>query len=390
MDARRNSERVMLPTLLLKLHHDEMTGVVTVKDDRRALRIYLNRGHVVYADGVDKDTQLLQEIGAKRKLDEGLMEELKDVKDKDPQSLGRVLIERKLISQSVWGRFLEIKVKSVLNAALVMDSADLGFSKTDLRIPPINFIDCNMVQLLLDSIRGIRNMETLKRLIPEDGIVFAHAPQAEELKAGFPLSPSEHSILSVIDGHRTVEEIAETTGMDRENIYRLLYLLLSLGLIEKASGGRNKGGGEPDYSEIINLYLDLLHILETNFRKEVGKEFENLFRKCKSELTGQSKDLFHDLDLTKEIQKQISDEISRRFASQGASAEGRLSLLSSFNKLIYTLIMKMKKVLGKGLAEKTLVEMMSILEYVEKYREDAETMNYVRGNLKDYLQQIKS
>jgi hypothetical protein len=33
---------------------------------------------------------------------------------------------------------------------------------------------------------------------------------------------------------------------------------------------------------------------------------------------------------------------------------------------------------------------MNILGYVEKYRQDTEVMNYVKGNLKDYLRQLKS
>ena len=52
--------------------------------------------------------------------------------------------------------------------------------------------------------------------------------------------------------------------------------------------------------------------------------------------------------------------------------------------------MKMKEILGVNLTENAIKEMMNILEYVEKYRQDTELMNYVGGNLKDYLRQIKS
>ena len=51
--------------------------------------------------------------------------------------------------------------------------------------------------------------------------------------------------------------------------------------------------------------------------------------------------------------------------------------------------MRMKRVLGIGLAEKTIQEMRSILDYVEKYRQDTEMMNYIKGNLQDYLRRIK-
>ena len=68
--------------------------------------------------------------------------------------------------------------------------------------------------------------------------------------------------------------------------------------------------------------------------------------------------------------------------------EGRLVLSSSFNKLLFLLIMRMEKLLGKALAERSLKQMMNILQDVERYRREPEIMDYVRGNLRDYLQQI--
>lgn len=82
MDASPNSKELFLANLLLKLHHDEMTGVVTVMDNRRALRIYLQRGHILCAEGIDKETLLLKEIGTKRNLAEAQMAELRGIREK--------------------------------------------------------------------------------------------------------------------------------------------------------------------------------------------------------------------------------------------------------------------------------------------------------------------
>jgi hypothetical protein len=390
MDANPNAKELFLPNLLLKLHHDEMTGVVTVKDNRRALRIYLQRGNIVCAEGLDKETPLLKEIAAKRNLPEAQVQELQGIRERNPHSLGRILTERKIITQAVWTKFQELKVKAVLAAAFDMDHAEVGFSKADLDIPPLNFIDYNLLQLLLDTLRGIEGLDRLKARMPGDDTAFALSPESETLQAQIPLSPMEQTVLSMVDGQRTVRQFVKTSGLDPLSIYRNLYLLSCFGLI-RVVGKKEKGEeGAADYGEIINLYLDLLGIVETHYRREVGKEFENVFRKCREELTGQSKELFHDVLLFKDNQAQAREEISRRFASQSKAAEGRLVLLSSFNKLLFLLVMRMKKLLGLGLAERTLNEMMNILGYVEKYRQDTEVMNYVKGNLKDYLRQLKS
>ena len=144
------------------------------------------------------------------------------------------------------------------------------------------------------------------------------------------------------------------------------------------------------YVEIINFYLDLLRIIETCFTKEVGREFENIFNTIKGELPTQSKELFHGLNLSVKLQKDVVEDIYSNFIKQGKSTEGRLILLTSFNKLIFLLIMRMKKVLGTGLAERTLNEMMNVLQYVEKYKQDDAMIKYVKGNLEDYLKQIRS
>jgi len=268
-----------------------------------------------------------------------------------------------------------------------MVTADLGFSEAELSISPINYLDSNIVQLLLDTIRAIKDPELFKKHIPGDNTVFA---PSEEMKVNTPLSPSEQALLSMIDGQKTVEELKTETGMEMEDIHKILYLLLCFGLIVPMTEDAEKGEGAEQYVEIINLYLDLLRIIEAYFKKEVGREFENILNTCREELPSQSKEIFQSLVLSSDLQKDVMRDIISRITSVGTMTEGRLLLLSSFNKLIFLLIMRMKKVLGIGLAESTLNEMMNILQYVEKYRQDAEMMNYIKGNLEDYLNQIKS
>lgn len=385
-----NSKKVLLSSQLLKLYYDGMSGEVTVRDRRRTIRIYLEEGNVVYAEGSDKDRQLLKEIAAKKRLDENQLEELEYISERDPQSLGKTLVERKLISESVWKKFLEIRIRYVLATAFQMDAEDLRFREVSLNILPINLIDYNMTQLLLDTIRLIEDLSLLERHIPGDDAVFTLSEGAKEFQAVIPLGPSELTIFSMIDGQKTVGEIIRASDLAREDVYKTFYLLLCFDLITLIRGQVREKLGEVDYTEIINLYLDLLRILESNFRKEVGKKFERIFNKCLNELTGQSKILLRSFNLSKDYQPGIVMQISKRFPEKDKATEGRLVLSSSFNKLIFLLIMRMKKLLGKDSTEKALREMMNILEYVERYRRDAETMDYVKRNLRDYLQQISA
>jgi hypothetical protein len=385
-----NKKKVFLSRLLLKLYHEGKTGVVTVTNNRRRLMIYLKNGHVVYAEGIDTDSQLLKEIASKNKLDRNQLDVLNDMKEREPHSLGRILLERNIISKSAWKKFLDSKVKYTLGAAFQMDTADLEFNRNELDIPPEILIDYNIVQLLLDTIRRMNELEHFERYIPGDDATFAFSRKAKEYKAIFPLSPHEQSVLSEIDGRKTVGEIMKALDLDREDTYRILYLLLCFDMVAPVHEG---GKGEEirvDFVEIINLYLDLLRIIEGKFRKEVGKEFDEIFETYKNELPDPSKELFRNLTVSEGHVEGMVEEISTQVATHGSLTEAKLFLLSSFNKLIYMLLMKMKKVLGDSLSERTLEEMVNVVQYVEKYRQEADIMDYLRANLEDYRTRLSS
>jgi len=388
MNSGLNQNSVVISRELLKLYYDGRSGEVVVSDKRRTIKIYLEEGNVVYAEGVDEGKQFLREIAGQKGLGPSQLKELEKIMEKDPQSLGKTLLERRLVSEAVWKRFVEIKVKYALAAAFGMDNAELKFREIDFSIFPNNLINYNMIQLFLDTIRLMEDMKIFARQIPGDDAVFTLSEGANEVQAIIPLNPFELTIFSMIDGQKTIGEIIKSKGMARTDVYKTFYLLLCFDLITLISAQDGGAGSEVDYTQIVNIYLDLLRILETNFRKEVGKRFESILDKCLNELTGQSKELLRSLDLSKDYQAGIATQISKRFAEKEKAVEGRLVLSSSFNKLLFLLIMRMQKLLGKALVESSLKQMMNILQDVERYRREPEIMDYVRGNLRDYFQQI--
>jgi hypothetical protein len=388
MNFSMNSTRRVLSRDLLRLYYDGMSGEVVVSDRLRTIKIYLDEGNVVYAEGVDEGKRFLREIAGQRGLGPSQLKELEQISEKDPQSLGKTLLERRLVSEAIWKRFVEIQVKYALAAALGMDNAVLKFREVDFSIPPNNLINYNMIQLFLDTIRLMEDMKTFARHIPGDDAVFTLSEGANEVRAIVPLSPFELTIFSMIDGQKTIGEIIESKGLAREDVYKAFYLLLCFDLITLISAQDGRVESEVDYTQIVNIYLDLLRILEANFRKEVGKRFESILDKCLNELTGQSKSLLRSLDLSKDYQAGIATQISKRFAEKDKAVEGRLVLSSSLNKLLFLLLMRMQKLLGQALVERSLKQMMNILQDVERYRREPEIMDYVRGNLRDYYQQI--
>jgi len=381
-----NSKESSISGFFLKLHRDQKTGVLTVKGDKSAIKIYLKDGKIMHAEGLESDKRLLEEIAKKKGLGPRQFYELIQVKERNPHSLGQALIEGGLLSRSLWDRFVTLKAKNHLAAALKIKNPDLEFSDSEWLISSINAVNRDLIELLLETIRGIKSKAHLKKYIPGLKACFVQTGKIRELRDLIPLNTVEQTCLSMVDGERTVGECLNAAGLRQEALYSAFYVLLFFGLIRPAE----LKGPETHYHEIINLYLDLFGILENNLRKEIGRQFDSVFDQCKNELSEQGKTLLHDLVLSEKPYDKIAKRVYGRFLELLGPDGSPLALASSFNELLHILILRMKKALGILVTEQALNEMINMVGYVKKYSEDVELMKFVRGNLEDYLQEIKS
>jgi hypothetical protein len=382
MKMNRKGQAVRLPGILLELCRSEMTGTVTIKDKERTLKLYLKGGEIVCGEGLGKGRQLLEQIASRKGLTRAQVEKLEDMRKKHPRSLGKILMAERLISESGWRKVQEIKVRALLAAALKMGSPELTVRNSELAILPVNFIQSSTVGLLLQTIRRMKSTVHLKQVFDDRHDVPALTPDADSLKALIPLNESEESLLVLIDGEKTVEDIVQRAGLEPLAAYRGLYVLFSFGFVHTVS---QRGGKPFPYEDGVHLYLGLLNCVATRFRKETGKGFDSLFGKCKAELTGQSKAILKDLTLSEPKHGATVDRISKHLQSQPKGTDQRLLLYTSFNKLLYLLLLRMRKDLGRSVAEECILEMMRMLVEVQKHRTDRETANYVMANLQDYL-----
>jgi hypothetical protein len=389
MAALAKSKQIACSSLFLELYHKKKTGVVTLKNDRFNIKIYLNKGLLVHVEGIDRETRLIQEIAKRKELDPSRLNELEEIKEKDPLSIGQRLIDLGLMSQSGWDRFLVFRARYHLARAIMMDEVEPEFTETSTPVPTQNPVNRNFMELLVDTIRDIKNKGFFEKFVSGPDAVFQKTEEGQNLEDWVTLTSNEQVALSVIDGQKTLTDISSSTGLSPEDLYQAFYLLFFLNLIYPVQK-KGKQKEVADYSEFLKLYIDFMKITDTYFRKEMGQQFEKIFSQCVKELIGKGDKFFQGIDTSDEAYEKVVSRIFDRFSSLLNSGESPLIVFTSLNKFIYLLIMRMKKALGTGITEKALNEMLKMVTYVEKYGHDQEMMNYIRGNLEDYARQVGS
>jgi hypothetical protein len=375
-----------LGSLLLSLHRDGSTGTLGVKEREKDLRLYFKKGRLVYADGIDQEGPLLVGLVSKGKMDMVQLDEMRILKQEDLHSLGKALLDRRVVSDALWRKFLLLKVKTILCAAFDMESPDLLFSDSALSLLPVNFIQEETLPFVLDIIRSTTPHNPFREVLRSREKVFGLSAEASFCKALLPLNPDEEKILSLINGQRTNKEILKSSGLNFKLFQKSLYCLIRLGLVDKVFQPRPVSR---EHSYIIRLYLNLLLIVEAGYRQEIGKRSLKIFKKCVADMAPPGKALFFDLDPGNENLESAANKIGAHFMEQEALGDGRLVLLTSFNKLLYLLMMRMKKLLGKKRAVRTIEEMIHALVHFDPGKKNPEIMRCVTRNLEDLLRQMQ-
>jgi hypothetical protein len=376
-----------LGSLLLSLHRDRSTGSLGVKEGEKDLKLYFKKGRFVYADGIDKEGPLLVELVSKGKIDLRQLDELRVLKQEDPHGLGKALLDRKVVSEALWRKFLLLKAKTILSAAFDIENPDLVFSESELSLLPVNFIHEESLPFVLDTVRSTTPRNPLREILKSRDIVFGLSSDVSSCKARLPLDPSEEKTLSLIDGQKTAKEILKFSGLTSRLFQKSLYILIRLGLLDTVPQQRRIS---QEHAHIIRLYLNLLLIVEANFRQEIGKRSQKVFKKCVMDSALPGKALFSDLDLVHENLESAAKKIGAHYMEQKTLSDGRLVLLTSFSKLLYLLIMRMKKLLGKKQAVKTIEEMIHALVHFDLGKKHPEAMLYATRNLEDLVRQVRS
>ncbi|HYI44780.1 MAG TPA: DUF4388 domain-containing protein [Actinomycetota bacterium] len=86
--------------------------------------------------------------------------------------------------------------------------------------------------LITDASRKLEELHVIEQKIPSEAAVLAMAPTPPEGAAEINISPDEWRILVLVDGRRSVTDIADAVGLDSFAVMRTLFALASAGLIE--------------------------------------------------------------------------------------------------------------------------------------------------------------
>ena len=228
-------ETFKLNSIFQLLNDDQKTGILKVSNEDREIRIYLKDGEIIYAAGSHKRDRLGYFLRSNGIVSKHLLRASLKQGKAEKKALGKVLIEKGILTPQRLQKFLQLQIEHLIFNLFLWDRGEFEYNDKEIDLTGMVVTKINIVSLLLQASRRIDEISILRRQIPNDLQIFRLAGNNSD-KSEIKLNSAELKILGLVDGQRSIRQVIRDGRLDEYAAYRILYSLLSSGLIESIEG----------------------------------------------------------------------------------------------------------------------------------------------------------
>lgn len=258
----------------------QKTGCLSVTDRSRFGQIFFDRGRITFASIINRPDRLgdlLVRGGAITR--EQLQEAVAAQANAPDRRLGQLLLDLGHIDEETLTQHLERHIHEAVYHLFTWNRGSFYFEggKTPGRGEVL--ISASSESLLLEGARRVDEWNVIESLIPSLDLVFAVDREPEE---GDRLTPEQGDVLRLLDGQRTVGDVAEVGGIGEFDAAKALYRLVRAGLARQVGRREEDEGEEPiDPGGARNLGVAfyetaMLEDAEREFRRALSAEPEDV------------------------------------------------------------------------------------------------------------------
>lgn len=218
-----------LPEVLVKIHKYRAPGRLDCRRGDEVKRIYLERGDIIFAT----TNQISESLGdmllnAGHITREQYDESLRRVRQTGKRH-GTVLVEMRILSSEELFNAVREHIQGILWSVFAWDFGSVGF--TPGRDKRLEFIKVE-IPIPQAVMQGVRHMPAARGIVARLGSKSTIFVQTGAQVAGLTLLSDEQALLDAVDGRRALLDLVNTPHLSAADNARVLYGLMSLGLIE--------------------------------------------------------------------------------------------------------------------------------------------------------------
>jgi tetratricopeptide (TPR) repeat protein len=252
------------------------TGCLSVTDRSRFGQIYFDRGRITFASIINRRDRLgdllVREGAVSHEQLAGAVDEQARGADR---RLGEILLERGDIDAETLNACIRKQIEEAVYYLFTWRRGDFYFEPGRAPESGEILISVNPETLLLEGARRIDEWTVIEKKIPSLDLVFAvDRGHIEATQA--PLTREQRVLLPLLDGRRSVQELAEGTGLGEFDTGKALYGLIQAGFATRV--GRREADAEAEPEELQNARNLGIAFYRTNMLEDAEREFSRVLQ----------------------------------------------------------------------------------------------------------------
>ncbi|MFY9551625.1 MAG: DUF4388 domain-containing protein [Thermoanaerobaculia bacterium] len=234
-----------LPQVLRRIFLEGLKGTLSLVHGDETRHLFFEKGELRTATSSREG----QRIGAflKRRgciTDTDLNWALETVAKQGRARLGKILVDRGLVSRTVLDAEMRRLVEEIVFSTFAWDSGEYRFQASSGVLDPDVALTLSTAAIIVEGIRRLPESESFRERLGDGHRVPILATDPMSRYQYLPLTPQEAYLLSRIDGILEVDSLLKIAGASRAATAKILYGLISCGIVEwKREGAERPASG---------------------------------------------------------------------------------------------------------------------------------------------------
>jgi tetratricopeptide (TPR) repeat protein len=280
-----NIKDISLVKILVLLNRNSKTGTLAVSTPAYTKNIYLKAGDVIFASSTYADDRLGEMLLKAGKLSVEQYDKSVEVLKATGKRQGAIFVELGYLTpkELFWG--LKYQVNEIIQGMFTLEEGEYEFREGEIPLQEVISLKMSMANLIYAGVSRIVNWTRIRNEMPDTASVLKLSEDPLSLFQNIELSSQDKKFLSLIDGKKTIKEIIANSWMGAFDALKVLYVLWSLGIVEKtAAQEESKKTGKPKEAAALDEILRPLSEEEETLTAKINSLYSKLGDLSLSEL----------------------------------------------------------------------------------------------------------
>ena len=256
------------------------TGCLSLTDRSNFGYVYFEDGRVIYSSVLNRPDRLGELLVRNNVIARSDLSAAMEAQAHDRGArLGELLVREGALTEEQLRRYISLQIEEAVYHLFTWSQGSFHFDPGQSPDEGVILVDISAESLLMEGARRVDEWGLIEKKIPSLDLVFEMQKNPEEADQDVELTPEQKRLIPLIDGLRTVEELAHESGMVEFDVSKALFGLLQAGFVGRA-GQRGHMDADRDSGDEATQHLNLgVAFYRSGMMEDAVREFEEVLER---------------------------------------------------------------------------------------------------------------